>query len=76
MIDSQIIFVVVALNAGVLAVVLFGAFIFNETVRSSPNDRPARAAYHAADWMIPLSPMVPSGLEFEPPPQRYPDLTG
>jgi hypothetical protein len=34
-IDSQIIFAVVALNACVLAVVFFGAYMFNETVRSS-----------------------------------------
>ena len=35
MIDSQIIFAVVVLNACVLAFVFFGTFIFNETVRSS-----------------------------------------
>jgi hypothetical protein len=62
-IDSQIIFAIIALNAWVLAVVFFGTFIFSETVRSSPNDLPTRAADHAADWMIPLSPLVPSGLE-------------
>ena len=67
MIDSQIIFAIIALNACVLAVVFFGTFVFNETVRSSRNGLPTRAADHAADWMIPLSPTVPSGLE-------YPDL--
>ena len=35
MIDSQIIFTIISLNACVLAVVFFGTFIFNETVRSS-----------------------------------------
>ena len=35
MIDPQIIFTIVALNACVLAVVFFGAYMFNETVRSS-----------------------------------------
>ena len=35
MIDSQIIFAIIAVNASVLAVVFFGAYMFNETVRSS-----------------------------------------
>jgi hypothetical protein len=34
-IDSQIIFTIIALNACVLAAVFFGTFIFSETVRSS-----------------------------------------
>jgi hypothetical protein len=41
-IDSQIIFAIIALNACVLAIVFFGAFIFNETVRSSHSGLPAR----------------------------------
>ena len=45
MIDSQIIFAVVALNAWVLAVVLFGAFIFNETVRSTRTREPPPQRY-------------------------------
>ena len=35
MIDSQIIFAIIAVNACVLAAVFFGTFIFSETVRSS-----------------------------------------
>ena len=42
MIDSQIIFAIIAVNACVLAVVFFGAFIFNETVRSSRSGLPTR----------------------------------
>jgi len=34
-IDSQIIFTIVALNACVLAVVFFGVYMFNEAVSSS-----------------------------------------
>jgi hypothetical protein len=41
-IDSQIIFAIIALNACVLAAVLFGTFIFNETVRRSRNGLPTR----------------------------------
>jgi hypothetical protein len=41
-IDSQIIFAIIAVNASVLAVVFFGAFIFSETVRGSRNGLPTR----------------------------------
>jgi len=41
-IDSQIIFAIFAVNACVLAAVLFGAYIFDGTVRSSRNGLPTR----------------------------------
>jgi hypothetical protein len=40
-IDSQIIFAIIAVNACVLAAVFFGTFIFSETVRSSRSGTPA-----------------------------------
>ena len=45
MIDSQIIFAIIALNAWVLAVVFFGTFIFSETVRSSRTREPPPQRY-------------------------------
>ena len=44
-IDSQIIFAIIALNAWVLAVVFFGTFIFSETVRSSRTREPPPQRY-------------------------------
>ena len=42
MIDSQIIFAIIAVNACVLAAVFFGAYIFDGTVRISRNGLPTR----------------------------------